>query len=178
MVEQDARTREHVVALAVIDRYPVAIDLGHAIGAARIEGRLFCLRRFLHMAEHLARRGLVKADGLVHQAQRLKQAGDPEARHLAREQRLVPRGGHERLRREVVHLGGADIAHGLNHRPLVRQVRLHQGNSILDVADALELFRARTTHHAVHVVALFQQKLRQVRTVLPGDACNQRTLRP
>ena len=39
VVEQDAATAEHVVALAVVDRDPVAVDLGHAVGAARVERR-------------------------------------------------------------------------------------------------------------------------------------------
>src|SRR5437879_2727707 len=33
VVEEDAATAEHLVALAVVHRDPVAVDLGHAVGA-------------------------------------------------------------------------------------------------------------------------------------------------
>ena len=39
VVEEDPRAGEHVVALAVVDRDVVAVDLGHAVGAARVERR-------------------------------------------------------------------------------------------------------------------------------------------
>ena len=46
------------VALAVVHRDPVGIELGHPIGAARIERRVsFC--DFLHQAVELTRAGLV-----------------------------------------------------------------------------------------------------------------------
>ena len=38
VVEQDAGHAEQVVALAVVDRDPVPVDLGDPVGAARIEG--------------------------------------------------------------------------------------------------------------------------------------------
>src|SRR6185437_9546985 len=48
MVEQDAVRGEHAVSLAVVDGDPVAVQLGHRVGRARIERRGFLLRDFLN----------------------------------------------------------------------------------------------------------------------------------
>ena len=53
MVEQDAVAGIHVVRLAVVHRDPVGIELGHAVGAARVEGSGFFLRSLLHFAVKL-----------------------------------------------------------------------------------------------------------------------------
>ena len=47
--------REEVVALAIVDRDPVGVDLGDAVRAARVERRRLVLRRSPDLAEHLAR---------------------------------------------------------------------------------------------------------------------------
>ena len=44
VVEQDAERGVQVVALAVVDRDPVAVDLGHAVGRAGVERRRLGLR--------------------------------------------------------------------------------------------------------------------------------------
>lgn len=48
MVEQDAVAGIHPVGLAVIDRDPVGVKLGDAVGAARIKGCRLLLRHLLH----------------------------------------------------------------------------------------------------------------------------------
>ena len=45
VVEEDARAREQAVALAVVDGDVVAVDLGDAVRAARVERRRLALRR-------------------------------------------------------------------------------------------------------------------------------------
>jgi hypothetical protein len=40
VVEENARAAKEPVALAVVDGDPVAVDLGDAVGAARVERRL------------------------------------------------------------------------------------------------------------------------------------------
>jgi len=45
VVEEDPVAREEAVALAVVDRDPVGVDLGGAVGAARVEARPLVLRR-------------------------------------------------------------------------------------------------------------------------------------
>jgi hypothetical protein len=44
-------------------------------------------------------------------------------------------------------------------RALIREIRLHQRDAILDVGDAFEFLRAGTAHHAIDVVTFFQQEL-------------------
>ena len=80
VVEQDAAAAENAVALAVVDRHPVRVELGDAIGAARIEGRVFRLRNRLDLAEHLGRAGLVEADAGIDDADRLEQVERADAR--------------------------------------------------------------------------------------------------
>ena len=50
MIEQDAVRGIHAVGLAVIDRNPVAIQLGDAVRRARVERRGFLLRHLLNQA--------------------------------------------------------------------------------------------------------------------------------
>jgi hypothetical protein len=51
-----------------------------------------------------------------------------------------------------------------------------EGDAVAQVLDALELLRRRAADHAVDLVALVQQQLRQVRTVLAGDSRDQCSL--
>ena len=62
VVEEDAGRAVDSITFAVVDRDPVTVELGHTVGAARVEGRLFRLRHGLHFAEHLGRGRLVKTD--------------------------------------------------------------------------------------------------------------------
>lgn len=53
VVEENPIACKHPIGLAVVDRGPEGIELGHAIGRTGIEGRLFGLGDFLHLAEKL-----------------------------------------------------------------------------------------------------------------------------
>ena len=66
MVEEDAVGGVHAIGFAVIDGDPVAIELGDAIGAARIKRRALRLGHFLHFAVKLGGGGLIEAGGLFH----------------------------------------------------------------------------------------------------------------
>ena len=44
-----------------------------------------------------------------------------------------------------------------------------QRDAIAEVLDAVELLRRRAANHPVHVVALLEQELGEVRAVLTGD---------
>jgi hypothetical protein len=84
------------------------------------------------LAEDLARARLVEADRGIDLADRLEQRGDADRGELGGEHRLLPRGRHERDRREVVDLVRA-----------ARAERAHQGELIaqvgLDEVDALRI---------------------------------------
>src|SRR5882757_4439680 len=60
MIEQDAVGSVDTVGLAVVHRDPVAVELGDAIGRARIERRRFLLRNLLDEAIELGGGGLVE----------------------------------------------------------------------------------------------------------------------
>ena len=53
VVEQYAVAAVHAIALAVVLHYPVAIELCHGVGRARIERSCLLLRHFLYLAEEL-----------------------------------------------------------------------------------------------------------------------------
>ena len=80
MVEQDPVAGEQAVRLAIIDRDPIGIHLGDAVGRPRVEGCGLALRDFLHLAEHLGRRGLIETSLLLEpeNADRLEQTQGAE----------------------------------------------------------------------------------------------------
>ncbi len=165
------------VALAVVDRDPVAVHLGHPVGAAGVEGRGLALGDLLDLAEHLRRAGLVEADRRVDDADRVEHPGHRQRGRLAGEHRLAPRGLDEGLGGQVVDLGRPVLAQHRDERRLVEQVPADERDLVLDVGDPLEADRARPPHHADDLVALLEQELGQVRPVLTGHAGDQRSLR-
>lgn len=176
VVEQDAAAAEDAVALAVIHRHPMGIQLGHAIRAAGIEGRVFHLRNGLYLAEHLRGAGLVEADLRVDDADGLQQVQRPNTGDLRRGVRLVEADADEALSREVVDLRGTRALQQTNGRPQVRQVVFDQmqvrmlGNAQL--FNAPEINGASTAVRAVDRIALRQEELRKISTILAGNSCN------
>ena len=183
MVEEDAVTGMDAVAFAVVDDDPVAVQFRHAVGAAGIEGRRFLLRDFLHLAEELARGGLIKT-GLVLQADFLDRVDETERADG------IDVGGvlgdlegdfDVALRAEVVDL----VRRGLLDQPVqvarIGQVAVVQEEAfveqlavVVEVIDAARVERAGAADDAVYVIAFFQQLLGQIRSVLPGDAGDKR----
>jgi hypothetical protein len=90
-------------------------------------------------------------------ADRLEHLRDAEPRELAREHRLIPARGHERLRRQVVDFVRLDLRERRRDRILVEQVALVKRHAVADVRDALEFLFGRPAHHPVHLVALREQ---------------------
>src|SRR5256885_6095036 len=75
VVEEDAVARIQAVGLAIVHADPMRVELGDAVGRARIKRGGFALWGLLSFAEHFRRRGLVEArapfkaqypDGLEH----------------------------------------------------------------------------------------------------------------
>ncbi len=60
VVEQNAVAGVHAIGFAVVDNDPIRIHLGHGVGAARVKGRGFFLRNFLHQAIQLGCASLVE----------------------------------------------------------------------------------------------------------------------
>ena len=100
MVEENPGRAKHTEAFAIVHCDPVTINLGNAIRRPGIQRSALFLGNFLDLAEHLTRTGLIKSDPLrIEQADGLKHASYTQSREFAGKNRLVPRGGHERLRR-------------------------------------------------------------------------------
>ena len=179
VVEQDSVHREHVVRLAVVAGGPVGVDLGRAVRAARPEGGVLGLRRG-GRAEHLRRRRLVDLGADPGGADRLEQAHGGQTGDVAGEHRLVERDPNVRLGAEVVDLVGVDLPDQVDQRDAVVEVPVVQEQVpvavvrvLEDGVQALGVEAGRAAHDAVHVVALLEQQLGEVRAVLPGDAGDQ-----
>ena len=127
------------------------------------------LRRLVHLAEHLGRGRLVEADRRVDHADGVEQAGHTEPGRIAGHHRLGETLVDEALRGEVVDLGRAMLLDHVDQRRLIGQVGADQRDALEEVPDALEVRRARAPHHADDLVALVEQKLGEIRTVLAGD---------
>ncbi len=105
MIEDDAVATIHAVTLAVIDRHPVAVHFGHAIGAAGIEAGRFPLGGLLHFAEHFTAAGLVKTNpARIQQPDRFQHTRDANGSELAGQDRLLPARGHKAHGRQVIDL--------------------------------------------------------------------------
>src|ERR1700693_879050 len=99
MIEEDSRDGEHAVGLSEVDGDPVGVELGDAIGAARMKlGRLVLRNRF-DFAEHLRGGSLIEADLRIDYADRFEDTGYAKCREFAGHDRLRERRGDERMRR-------------------------------------------------------------------------------
>ena len=109
MIEQDARCREHVVALAIVHDDPMRIELGDRIRTSRMKRCFFVLRGFFDLAEHFRRRGLIKAGLASHTAQDFQHPQDTHPVNIACVKRLVERGAYKALRCQIVNLVWCDL---------------------------------------------------------------------
>jgi len=170
MVKQDARHGKEIIALTIVDRDPVPIDFGDTVRATGIKRRGLLLRHLLHLAEHLAAAGLVKARLRHSHAHGVEHPRDPDGRELGREHGLVPGGRHKRLGSEVIDLIRLILAQNVEQRDLIEQVTVHERDTVHDGTDPAQVGHAGAPHHADDVVTLFQQELGKIGTVLPGDS--------
>ena len=182
MIEQDAVRGVHAVGFAVVDRDPVGIELGRAVGRARIERRRLALRDLLHLAVQLGRRGLVEAHLVLdaEDADGLEQAQGTERVGVGRVLGRLEAHLHVALGGEVVDLvrlvllDEADEVGGIRHVAVVHEeARVVVVRVDVEVIDARRVERRGPPLHAVDGVALVEQKARQMRAVLTGDAGDQ-----
>ena len=76
------------------------------------------------------------------------------------------------LRRQIINLVRLDLADNANQAGGVGQVTVMQGNLVHDMVNTGGVGDGSAADNAVNLVALLQQKLRQVGTVLAGDTGN------
>ena len=177
VVEEDPGGGEEVVALAVVHGDEVAVALGDPVGRARVERRGLALRHLEHLPEHLGGGRLVEARLRRDLAHGLEHARDAGGGELRREHRLRPGGRHERHGGEVVDLVGLALAEHVDERALVEEVAGVEHEVVAEPLEPLEGLGRGAPDHAVHLVALLEQELREVGAVLPRDAGDERALR-
>jgi hypothetical protein len=179
VVEQDAVAGIQAVGLAVVHGDPVGVELGHAVGAARVEGGGFALGGFAHQAIQLAGAGLVEAGFLLQpqDADGLQQAQGAQGVDVGGVFGGFEADGHVALRAEVVDLVGLGFLDDAHQVAGVGQVAVVQPEAgvfdvwvLVDVVDALGVEQAGAALDAVHDVAFFKQEFGQVAAVLAGDA--------
>ena len=177
VVEQDAAACVEAEALAVIDRHPVGIELGDAVGAAWVEGGALVLAGFLALAEHLAAADLVGAGGGKDQAHGLEQVAGAEGGDVAGEQRLLPACGDETLGGEIVDFVRLGVVKDAEQAADVGEVAVDELDLVEDAqpAEALadHVGAGAAAQQADHAVALAQEKLCEIRAILAGDAGDQ-----
>src|SRR3954468_173836 len=174
VIEQNTADGVQVVRLPIVDRDPVAIDLGHAVGRPGIERRGLGLRRLGHSTEHLGGAGLIEFGRRMHQADRLEDPGYAERSELSGQNGLGPGGGHVGLRRQVVDLVRSGLLQHNGQGMLVQQVSGDYFDSVKQVLDAFVAVMAGSADDASDLVALRKQELRKVRSILAGDAGDER----
>ena len=186
VIKQDAVAGIQAVGLAVVHGDPVGIKFGHAIGRTRIKRRGFPLRGLAHQAIQFRGRGLIKA-GLVAQIQdpdRLQQPQGPERVRIGRIFRLLEGNGHMALRGQIINLVGpgllydANQAAGVGHVPIMDdKIPVRDMRVLVEMIDALGIDQGGAALDAVHLIALFEQKLGEIGAVLTGDTRYQGTFR-
>ena len=177
VIEEDPRAGVEAVALPVVDRYEVRVDLGDAVGAAGIEGRQLVLRGFPHFAEHLARRGLVEAGVRARFPHRLEHPRHADPGELRGQRGLVPGCAHERHRRQVVDLLRLAGPHHVAQGALVEEVAGVDRYPVPKRLQAMVVLAREAPDHAVDLVPLVEEKLGQVAAVLARYAGDQRAAR-
>ncbi len=109
MVEEDAVTGIHPVALSVVPDDMKCECLRTGIGTAWVKRRRFGLRRFENLAEEFAGARLVEPRRQFRATKEFEEAHDSHACHVARVLRNIKANADVRLRREVVDLVGTDL---------------------------------------------------------------------
>ena len=177
MVEQDAGAAEHVVRFPILPDDPKTVQLGHRIGGTGVKRGLFALGNFLHLAVQLGGGRLVNTRLLCQpgKSDRLQNAQHTEGVNIRCVLRRVKADMDMTLRGEVVNLVRA---HGADHfvdRACIGQISIVEVElrEPFQVCDTLSVIHAAAANQAVNVVALIQQKLRQIRAVLPCHTGNQ-----
>ena len=177
-------TEENAVGLAVTDGSPVGAELGDGVGAARVEGRAFLLRRFLHQAVKFGGAGLVEAallfqtedaDGFEYaQGANAVGVGVGGVFGLFKAYRDAALGG------EVVDFVGlhllddADEAAGIGEVAVVQdELPIGLMRILIEVIDAVGVEERRAALDAVDLVAFVEEELGEVGAVLAGDAGDQ-----
>eukprot|EP01022_Parablepharisma_sp_SALTPOND_P036279 TRINITY_DN9838_c0_g1_i1.p1 TRINITY_DN9838_c0_g1~~TRINITY_DN9838_c0_g1_i1.p1 ORF type:complete len:1069 (-),score=237.17 TRINITY_DN9838_c0_g1_i1:780-3986(-) len=179
VVEQDAVAGIDAVGFTVVDHDPVAIHLGHGIGAARVEGGGFLLRDLLDQTVEFGGAGLVEA-GLLFESQDadgLKQAQYAQTVGVGGVFGFLEADGDVALRGQIVDFVRLGLLDDANQRGrighvAVMQEKAHPGfvTVAIQVVDPIGVEQAGAALDPVDDIAFVEQQFCQVGTVLAGDA--------
>ena len=182
VVEKDAIAGVHPVALTVIHRDPIPVELGDRVGRPRVERGGFLLRDLLHQPVQFRRGGLIKL-GFVGQSQnpdRLEQSQCAKCIAIGGVLGAVERHGDMGLCAEVVDFVRFDLLNDADEVRGVGQIAVVQHEAavafvwvLIQVVDSVCVEQRGAALNAVNFVPFFQQKLSQVGAILPRDAGNQ-----
>ena len=178
MVEQDPVRGVDAIGLAVIDRDPIAVELGRRIGAARHEGRRLALGGG-RAAVKLGCGGLIEAGDVLalQNADRFQQAQRAQGIGIGGVFGRLEAHLDMALGRQVVDLVGLGFLDQANQIGRVRQIAVmeEEAHALLmavhvEMIDAAGVEGGRPALHAMNDIALGQQQCRQICAVLAGDA--------
>ena len=179
MIEKDSVAGEQTVSFTIIYRHPVRVDLGRRIGAAWLERRMLALRTW-RVAVHFAARRLVEPRLNSGFANGFEQPYCSQPGDFGRILRHVETDANVALSAKVVDFVRFHGPDDLVQRACIVQVAIDQPHPgarimrvLINVVDPSRIEGARTAYDSVHDVALREQKLRQIRTILSSDAGNQ-----
>src|SRR5262249_27025048 len=161
----------------VVDRHPVAEDLGYTVGRTGMERRALTLGGLLHEAEHLGASGLIHAGLEPELADRVQQPQHAHGRDIRPVLRHLEGDLHMALGGEVVALLGPDQLQGTNEAVLVHEVAVVKDQLVPDPVDSPGVEGAAPAHQPVDLVPLLEEQLGEIAAVLPRDAGDERLLR-
>src|SRR5204863_8115193 len=102
MIEQNPARRVQAEAFAVVDRYPMAIELRNTIWTAGVERRVLVLPVGLNLAEHFAGRCLIETCRRETLPDRLEHVRHADRIDVGGMSGLIPGRAYETLRGKVV----------------------------------------------------------------------------
>jgi hypothetical protein len=178
MVEQDAVADEHAVRLPIVDAGPVGIELGDGIRTARVKRSALVLRRRTG-TEHLRGRRLVQPRRHAGHPQSLEDPHGSQPGHVAGVGRQLEADLHVALGGQVIDLRRLDRGDQAHEPEWFVKISVVERQAVGDPA-GVEVVQSRARQGArapdepVHVVALFEEKLRKVRAILACDARDER----
>ena len=170
MIEKDTRAAEHAISLTVFLHNPESIQLGHCIGAIRMERRVLVLGHLLYLAVKFRGGSLIDTAGLfqttgTHGLQHTQHA---RSVHVCRELGRVKAYLYMTLCCQIVYFVRAHQAHHLYQRHGIAQVTIVEVEVLpsLQVGNTFTVVHRRTADDSVYLITLLQKELTQVTTIL------------
>ena len=156
----------NAIGFAIVHHDPVAVELGHAIGRARIERGGFTLGHFLHQAVKFRGRSLIEA-GLLFQTQnadRLKQTQRADSVGIRGVLGGFKADLHMALGGQIVDFVRLGLLNDADQVGRIRQIAVMQVKAgafnmgiFVNIFDTAGVERRRAALNAMNFIALFQQ---------------------